>query len=879
MPVGIGAGANMPYTSRFDGNGHTIANMMIDATDVVYVGLFGWANGGPIEDVGVTGADVTANYTIGRVPYTFGVGGLVGLLTGAVRGSYATGEIAADVTATSNDAVTRVGGLVGRTLGTSVIAGSYATAAVTLTSTSTASSQDYAGGLVGGLFGNATNQGSVIASYAAGAVSVNRMAQVGGLIGATGTGTIDASYAAGRLTVTGNNPQVGGLVGNLHNTTTVTASYWDADTSGIDDDEDADPPEGKTTLALWEPSGYTGIYAGWNVDVDGQGGADDPWDFGNFCQYPALKYGSHLVSRQRTAAADDDFPNNDVTFYSGQMVTLTAVNRGGTAYLWEQILGADGHAVTLSDANTAQATFMAPAGLDDAVELHFKLTLLADGVCSTDLVEVTILPAQPNELSSLTVTAGGTTRPLTPAFASSARSFDTYVGAYTGRAEIALTAADDAATISFNGDDPVAATRTETVSLAEGHNRFTITVNPPPADPPAEGGDDAADDAEPLEPVTYHLNIRRQRTPKLAFNPPHYLLMNEGETATYTVELDTRWLGAEVVINISSDNPDITVSPEQVSISQYDWSEREITVTAADDADGDDDYATIRHIANGGHYNNVGGRLRVEVSDDDTVAPTPTPGPTPTPAPTPTPTPTPMPGLPTVANTFTTTVPVDGQTVTITREAGSLTGVTLAYPATLTRNLRITIAPLLDGVPLASERFGLGTMGATLTVVGVPAGGLEICLPLSDALVAEAGSRPLTLVRYEGTGWQGLPGAERRGDTVCADRVSTGLFAAAYALPQLGPASDLTVAAGDAAGTLALRWTAGANATRHWVAGIKQSDWDAGDFSGIIWTAADGRDRHTVSGLDSEAEYVFAVAAGRGDEWSGWTGLVRGTAE
>ena len=881
VPVGIGAGANMPYTGRFDGNGHTIANMMINSTDVIYVGLFGWAPSGPIENVGLPGVDITANYPTGSI-YPFSVGGLVGLLTGAARGSYVTGEIAVDVTSTANIATSSVGGLVGRTIGASVIAGSYATADISVTSTSTDTRPDIAGGLVGTLAGNAANQGSVFASYAAGAVSANRDgAEVGGLAGATGQVTIDASYATGRPTATGSGSQTGGLFGNQGSNATITASYWDADTSGIDDDADEEPPEGKTTLALWEPSGYTGIYAGWNVDVDGQAGADDPWDFGTFCHYPALQYGGHLVSRQRPAAVDG-FPDNDVIVYSGQVATLIAGKLGGSAYLWEQIVGADGQAVTLSGSDKAQATFMAPAGLDDAVEFNFRLTLLDGGVCATDLVKVTVLPARPNELSNLTVTAGGTVRPLTPTFASSGRSFDTYVGAYTGRAEIAMAPADEEATVSFNGDAPVAGSRTETVSLAEGHNRFTITVTPPEPEAPAEGEDDAAaadgeaDAAEPLEPVTYRLNIRRQRTPKLAFDPPQYLLMNEGETATYTVELDTRWLGAEVVINISSDNPDITVSPDTVSISQYDWSEREITVTAADDADGEDDYATIRHIANGGHYNNVGGRLRVEVSDDDAPA---IPTPTPTPGPTPTPTPTPMPGLPTVAATFTTEVAVDGQTVTITREAGSLTGVTLAYPATLTRNLQVTIAPLLDGVPLASERFGLGTTGATLTVVGVPAGGLEVCLPLSDALVSEAGSRPLTLVRYGGTGWQGLPGAERRGDAVCAARVSTGLFAAAYALPQLGPASDLTVMPGDAAGTLALRWMAGANATRHWVAGIKQTDWDAGDFSGLIWTAASSNDTHTVSGLDSGAEYVFAVAAGRGAEWSGWTGLARGVAE
>ena len=838
-------------------------------------GLVG-SSAGPIGGSYATGT-VTTSGTVNSQ-----VGGLAGFLLGSVTGSYAVGNVTS-TNSGGNSQLGGIGGLVGSTSGGSSIKTSYATGNV-----SGSGPGDRVGGLVGVLQLSSGNVAQ--ASYAAGRVSASGAnSRVGGLVGrlvAASDGLVRAVYAIGAVSGTGAGSAVGGLVGHIEPgdaTMPITGNgYWDTETTG--QNASIGGGQGQTTLALQDPTGYTGIYQDWNLNLDGQAGGDDPWDFGNFCQYPALKYGSLDVNRQRPAATDD-FPNNDVTFYSGQAVTLTAVNRGGTAYLWEQIRDADGPAVTLSDAGTAQATFTAPAGLDDAVELNFKLTLLAGGECATDLVEVTILPAQPNELSDLTVTAGGTVRPLTPAFASSGRSFDTYVGAYTGRAEIAMAPADEEATVSFNGDDPVAGARTETVSLAEGHNRFTITVTPPEPEAPAEG-DDAADGeaAEPLEPVTYHLNIRRQRTPKLAFDPPHYLLMNEGETATYTVELDTRWLGAEVIINISSDNPDITVSPEQVSISQYDWSERTIEVTAADDADGEDDYATIRHIANGGHYNNVGGRLRVEVSDDDTVAPTPTPGPTPTPAPTPTPTPTPIPGLPTVANTFTTTVPVDGHTVTITREAGSLTGVTLAYPATLTRNLQITIAPLLDGIPLASERFGLGMTtaaqaGATLTVVGVPAGGLEICLPLSDALVSEAGSRPLTLVRYEGAGWNALPGAERRGDSVCADRVSTGLFAAAYALPQLGPASDLTVAAGDAAGTLVLRWTVGANATRHWVAGIKQSDWDAGDFSGIIWTAASGADTHTVSGLDSGAEYVFAVAAGRGSEWSGWTGLVRGTAD
>ena len=590
-----------------------------------------------------------------------------------------------------------------------------------------------------------------------------------------------------------------------------------------------------------------------------------------------------------------------MTVFSGAEVTLKAglvrdirgalrpVSAPDAAYQWRQIVFGD-DAVTLSATDVANPTFTAPTGLTEAITLTFAVTITLDpddpdSVVLNDLVEVTVNPAQPNELISLVVNAGGNGRPLTPAFASSRRSFDTYVGAYTGRAEIVMTPAEDAATISFNGDDPAVGARTESVGLAEGHNRFTITVTPPEPDAPADGGDDAAEAAEPLEPVTYHLNIRRQRTPKLAFDPPHYLLMNEGETATYTVELDTRWLGAEVIINISSDNPDITVSPDTVSISQYDWSERTIEVTAAKDADGEDDYATIRHIANGGHYNNVGGRLRVEVSDDD-IVPTPTPAPTPTPTPQPTPTPTPGPTPPPVASADRTTeLTLDGRTVTITREAGALLGASVSLPSRLTRDLTITYAPVIPGLPLSSARYGLGMTpeaqaGTTLTVVGVPAGGLELCLPVPAALASEAGARPLTLVRYEGAGWNALPGAAHRTVEVCAPNISSGVFAAAYIMPQLGPPSGLTVMPGDVAGTLVLRWTPGNDATRHWIAGIKQSDLDAGDMSSsLIWTAASGADTHTVSGLDSGAEYVFAVAAGRGAEWSGWTGLVRGTAE
>ena len=945
------------FSGSFQGNGYTISNMMINAasTDnaVFRVGMF--QSIGAVstnflprvtDGLRLVNVDIRADSRpTGSVFRDLRVGAIAGELSsrGVLRNSSATGRI---VVSASHESAIQAGGLFGLVRNRATIAASWADVDITSTGAGAAGSSDSVGGLVGQVDDHrGFRRGHIVASYAMGEVSSHRAGRtninhdvhdpltsgdpsgVGGLVGNSITAAVTASYATGE--VTNEQKQIrlwklGGLVGALYNTAEerdqvvdyrITDSYWDVDTSDSPDDTDDNPPEGKSTAELQRPTGYAGIYADWNVDVDNADGdydlttgVDDPWDFGTASDYPALKG----PVRFDTGA--------DLTFYSGQeaapgcrlarliggaLTPVSAADAGGVTCRWRQIvLGDDPAVVWTSPPDGDNPTFTAPAGLTEAITLTFAVTVTtadrgaflattlrnvdlysSDAAVITDLVRVTINPAQPNELISLTVTAGGNQRPLTPAFASSRRSFDTYVGAYTGRAEIALTAADDAAAISFNGDDPVARARTETVSLAEGHNRFTITVTPPEPEAPADGGDDAAaDDAEPLEPVTYHLNIRRQRTPKLAFDPPHYLLMDEGETTTYTVELDTRWLGAEVTINISSDNPDITVSPEQVSISQYDWSERTIEVTAAKDADGDDDYATIRHIANGGHYNNVGGRLRVEVSDDD-IVPTPTPTPAPTPTPQPTPTPTPGPTPPPVASADRTTeLVLDGRTVIITREAGALLGASVSLPSRLTRDLTITYAPMIPGLPLSSSRYGLGMTpeaqsGTTLTVSGVPAGGLELCLPVPAALASEAGNRPLTLVRYEGAGWNALPGAAHRATEVCAPNISSGVFAAAYTIPQLGPASNLTATPGDAPGTIVLRWTPGNDATRHWIAGIKQSDLDAGNTGSLIWTAASGADTHTVSGLDSGAVYVFAVAAGRGDEWSGWTGLVRGTAE
>ena len=99
--------------------------------------------------------------------------------------------------------------------------------------------------------------------------------------------SVSTSYATG--TVTGNNQTptfLGGLIGRAQSQS-VSHSYWDRESSGLSSSARG---TGQTTSALQSETDYDGIYANWNVDVDGRSGNDAPWTFGAADQYPVLKY-------------------------------------------------------------------------------------------------------------------------------------------------------------------------------------------------------------------------------------------------------------------------------------------------------------------------------------------------------------------------------------------------------------------------------------------------------------------------------------------------------------------------------------------------------------------------------------------------------------
>ena len=255
------------FSSRFEGNGYTISNLHINRSESL-IGLFSTLDAAAvIKNVGLL--DV---YVRDASAENEQVGSLVGHNGGIIINSYATGNV--DV------ASSQVGGLVGFNESGSQIISSFSNVAVT--------GQDKSGGLVG------QNEGSITNSYITGSVSGTN--DIGGLVGYN-DGSITNSYAVGLVSGDGNN--IGGLVGMVTDNATITASYWDTNTSMQPMSADG---ISKTTTQLQTPTapGITEMEVYYNWD-------NKAWDFGDSKNYPALRY---------VAGDELNACNNDVSILS-----------------------------------------------------------------------------------------------------------------------------------------------------------------------------------------------------------------------------------------------------------------------------------------------------------------------------------------------------------------------------------------------------------------------------------------------------------------------------------------------------------------------------------------------------------------------------------
>ena len=231
IPIGNGTTA---FSGHYDGQFYTISGLYI-IHDGDYVGLFGMASGGTIENLGLV------NATVGSLSGTF-VGALIGK-NGTAINCYSSGSVSG---------AERVGGLIGA-WGTAESC--YSTANVT----------GYwdVGGLMG-IGGSATN------CYATGNVNGGSS---GGLIGTLEIGSVTNCYSASSSQTSG------GLIGGANDPeyASVTSSFWDVTVSG--QPNSLGGGTGKTTAEMTDYTTF--LDATWDFAVETANGMNDYWDIDN----------------------------------------------------------------------------------------------------------------------------------------------------------------------------------------------------------------------------------------------------------------------------------------------------------------------------------------------------------------------------------------------------------------------------------------------------------------------------------------------------------------------------------------------------------------------------------------------------------------------
>ena len=467
---GCRSGADTDHFSGvFEGNGHTISNLFINSDDVtvsaatgyrrvdrydryigmrsIHLGLFEeLARGGAIRNVGLADVSVTRTFPCRYYTHPLAgdlcvegrVGGLVGVSAGTIRGSWVTGTVSNTVTQgtkLNDDVPAVVGGLVGQAHSSSVIAASFASADVS------ADMDPWNGGpgnRVGGLVG--INAGAIAASYATGTahsgladrIRLGSYAKsfVGGLV-AHNSGSITASYVSNTVSGGVNHPMVGRTAGASR----VSDSYWDAGESyGW---HSYSRGTGKSTAELQAPTDYTGIYANWNVDLDGDGNADDPWSFGTSSEYPSLTGvgpGSNQQQLHQRKAA---------TFSVSSEASAVEGNSASLTVTLSEAAPADGVQFSVT------ASFGASASADDVGTITSPVTA-SQGDTTVDISVPTVADAIDEDDETFTVTVSA----LSAGWAAAAEGQDTAT---------VTVVDDDTAAVTVTAADPV--------SVDEGRDR------------------------------------------------------------------------------------------------------------------------------------------------------------------------------------------------------------------------------------------------------------------------------------------------------------------------------------------------------------------------------------------------------------------------
>ena len=198
---------NNPFTGILQGNGYSIANLVIDGgnfatDDRDYLGLFSALSGATIDNLVVEVASISGDSYVGALAGRAEQSAISRVQVRAVNASsklQARGE--------------KVGGMLGEITDTTI---TNVTSDLSIVGGGNKDDVDYVGGIVGYVLSS-----TISYAYSSGSVSAGSGADnVGGLVGELSSSTIDYSSTSGEVTNNGgNNSAYGGLVGFLRAST------------------------------------------------------------------------------------------------------------------------------------------------------------------------------------------------------------------------------------------------------------------------------------------------------------------------------------------------------------------------------------------------------------------------------------------------------------------------------------------------------------------------------------------------------------------------------------------------------------------------------------------------------------------------------------
>ena len=447
---------------------------------------------------------------------------------------------------------------------------------------------------------------------------------------------------------------------------------------------------GQTTSALQTPTGYTGIYANWNIDNG------DPWDFGGGTDDPELRAPPNAPPAfSSTAVSLTVAENAAVGSNVGAAVTATDSDGDTLAY---KLVGAGGAAF---DIGSATGQLQVGAALDHETDGSYTVTVQGSDGRSVAFKEVTVTVTGVDEPPALsgddapavaddgavfvstytvadpeddavgaitwslagtdssyfTIEDGRLSFRATPDYEDSNHAADydvTVQAAVAGRGSpltLAVTATvvniDEAGVVSLSTaqpEDDVALTATLSdldggvSGLTWRWRRATTTDGPwttilgrrARSDTYTPDRNDAGhylqvtasySDAEgPMKSAQAITdNPMGMATPRVIVSRTE-LSVNEGRIGRYTVQLNTQ-PSDDVMVAISSDNTDVTVSSSSLTFTATTWNTAQtVTVSAAEDYDALQDTATVTHDPSGADYDSVSNAdLAVTVRENDTL--------------------------------------------------------------------------------------------------------------------------------------------------------------------------------------------------------------------------------------------------------------------